>query len=56
MPPWLTIKQAADHLAVSERTIRRYISLNRLSAKRVGVRLIRVSRESLLAFGKPIAW
>jgi excisionase family DNA binding protein len=54
LPPNLSIQQAADHLGVSTKTIRRYIASGRLDAERVGPRLIRIDRESLAALGKPI--
>ncbi|MCW2513579.1 MAG: hypothetical protein JWR11_2621 [Mycobacterium sp.] len=49
-----TIQQSADFLNVSQKTIRRYIASGQLKAKRVGPRLIRVDRESLLALAQPI--
>lgn len=49
-----TIQQTADYLNISTKTVRRYIADGKLKAKRVGPRLIRVERESLLALGKPI--
>lgn len=54
LPPLLSIQQAAAHLGVSEKTIRRYIAQGRIKANRVGPRLIRVDRESLMALANPI--
>jgi excisionase family DNA binding protein len=52
--PWLSIKRTADHLDVSDRHVRRLIASGDLTARRVGKRLIRVSRESVLKFGEPV--
>jgi excisionase family DNA binding protein len=49
-----SIQQAAEYLGVDPKTIRRYIAQGRIKAARVGPRLIRVDRESLLALAKPI--
>lgn len=46
-----TIRHAAAYLNVDPRTIRRYIAAGRLRAYRVGPRLIRVDRGSLIEFG-----
>jgi excisionase family DNA binding protein len=54
LPAKLTIQQAAAWLGVNEKTVRRYIAQGRLKAARVGPKLIRVERESLLALAKPI--
>lgn len=54
LPARPSIQQAADWLGVDPKTIRRYIAQGRLSAVRVGPRLIRIERESLQALAKPI--
>ncbi|UXA16524.1 helix-turn-helix domain-containing protein [Mycobacterium sp. SMC-4] len=54
LPPKPSIKQGADWLGVSEKTIRRYISQGRIKAVRVGPRLIRIDRDSLLALATPV--
>ncbi len=54
LPSSPTLKQATTYLGVSERTGRRYIAQGRLRAFRVGPRLIRVDRESLLKLARPI--
>lgn len=43
----VTMGQAATELAVSERSVRRYLAAGLLSGVRVGPRLIRITRESL---------
>ncbi len=48
----LTIRMAADHLVVSERTIRRYIASGRIKAMHVGPRLIRIARVEFARFKK----
>jgi excisionase family DNA binding protein len=54
LPPCPSIQQSASYLGVNEKTVRRYIAQGRLVAKRVGPRLIRVDRESLLALATPV--
>ncbi|MGV0875435.1 helix-turn-helix domain-containing protein [Mycolicibacterium sp. XJ879] len=54
LPPSPSIRQAANWLGVDQKTIRRYIASGLLKASRVGPRLIRIDRESLLKLGKPI--
>ncbi|MFN6542799.1 helix-turn-helix domain-containing protein [Mycolicibacterium nivoides] len=54
LPPRPSIQQAAEYLGVDPKTVRRYIAQGRIKAARVGPRLIRVDRESLLALAKPI--
>lgn len=48
------IAEAADHLDVSTRTIRRYIADGRLRGYRVGARLIKVDVGDLDALIRPI--
>lgn len=48
---WSTIPEAAAALAVSTKTIRRWIASGHLKAKRVGPRLIRVD---ITDAGRPI--
>ncbi|MEZ0355506.1 excisionase family DNA-binding protein [Mycobacterium sp. SA01] len=40
-----TIKEAADQYQISETTVRRYIAEGRITAHRVGPRLIRIDLE-----------
>jgi excisionase family DNA binding protein len=54
LPPRPSIQQAAAWLGVDPKTVRRYIAQGRLKAARIGPKLIRVERESLLALAKPI--
>jgi excisionase family DNA binding protein len=54
LPARTTIAQAAAYLNVDAKTIRRYISSNRLRAYRIGPRLIRVDRDSLLKLAQPV--
>lgn len=54
LPPQPTLQQTAEHFGVDIKTIRRWISQGRLIAYRVGPRLIRVDRESILKLASPI--
>lgn len=45
---WVTINDAAEHYAVTENTIRRWIDAGYLYAERFGPRMIRVDLDSLL--------
>ena len=54
MPARLSIQHAAEYLGVHSKTVRRYIAEGRLKAVRIGPRLIRIDRESLVALANPI--
>ncbi len=55
-PVYLSVRQAADLISVSTRTIRRYIEQQRLPAYRVaGQPTIRIKREDVEALLQPIA-
>jgi excisionase family DNA binding protein len=54
LPPRPTIKQAAEFHGVDDKTIRRWIAGGRLTAYRVGPRLIRLDRDSVLKLGRQI--
>jgi excisionase family DNA binding protein len=55
-PIYLSVRQAADLLSVSTRTIRRYIKQQYLPAYRVaGQPTIRIKREDVDALLEPIA-
>jgi excisionase family DNA binding protein len=54
LPPQPTIKQTAVYFGVDVKTIRRWIAQGRLAAHRVGPRLIRVDRASILKLASPI--
>ena len=53
-PSWLSIREAAERLDVSERTIRNWISSSHLRAQRVGPRLIRIPASELDRVGTPV--
>ncbi|MCV7221526.1 helix-turn-helix domain-containing protein [Mycolicibacterium elephantis] len=54
LPAQPTIAQAAHHLNCSSTHIRRLIASGQLKARRIGVRAIRIDRESLLKLGQPV--
>jgi excisionase family DNA binding protein len=54
LPARPSIQQAAQWLGVHPKTIRRYIAQGRIKAVRVGPRLLRIERESLLALATPV--
>jgi excisionase family DNA binding protein len=54
LPPRPSIKQAADFHGVDEKSIRRWIAQGRLTGYRVGPRLIRLDRDSVLNLGHRI--
>lgn len=54
LPANPSIQQGAAWLGVDPKTIRRWIAQGRIKAVRVGPRLIRIERESLLVLAKPI--
>lgn len=54
LPLQVPIRQAAEFFGVDVRTVRRWSSDGRLTAHRVGPRLIRVDRESILKLASPI--
>jgi excisionase family DNA binding protein len=54
LPARPSIQQAAPYANVDPKTIRRWIASCRLVAYRIGPRLIRVQRESLLKLLRPI--
>lgn len=51
---WLTIRDAAELSRVSEKSIRRYIAQGRLSAARLGPKLIRIDPASLASLSTPL--
>lgn len=51
LPRWVTIKQAAEYYQISERTVRKMISIGDLKAKRIGPKTIRIERGSLVELG-----
>jgi excisionase family DNA binding protein len=54
LPPRPTIKQAADYQQVDIRTIRRWVQEGRITAHRVGPRLLRLDRDSVINVGRRI--
>ncbi len=54
-PAWLSKAEAAEHIGVAERTIRKYIADGVLPARRIqGSRLIRINRQDLENLLRPI--
>lgn len=51
--PYLTVAQAADELAVTERFIRKLIADGQLRAVKVGDRVLRIRRSDLEDFLRP---
>jgi len=45
--PWVTVADAARRLSISEKTIRRWITLGQLETSRVGARMIRINPADL---------
>ena len=50
----LSVRQAAQAAAVSEKTIRRYIRSGELQAHRLGTKTVRIRRQDLNALFKPM--
>lgn len=53
-PSWVSIRDAAERLDVSERTIRDWISSSYLRAERVGPRLLRIPASELDRICTPV--
>lgn len=51
---WLTVREAAEYLNVSTKTIRNYIKTERLEAERLGPKLIFIHIEALDRLRVPI--
>jgi excisionase family DNA binding protein len=51
---WLTVREAAEYLNVSTKTIRNYIKSGRLEAERQGPKLIFIHIEALDRLRVPI--
>ncbi|OZC29937.1 helix-turn-helix domain-containing protein [Gordonia polyisoprenivorans] len=51
---YVSLDDAADYAGVSTRTIRRWITDNRIAARRVGPRLVRVDLKSIDAMFEPM--
>jgi excisionase family DNA binding protein len=54
LPTQPTINQTAEYFGVDVKTVRRWIAQGRLTAYRIGPRLIRIDRESIIKLGSPI--
>jgi len=54
LPKWVSVQQTGDYLGVDQKTVRRYIASGRLTARRVGPRLIRIDRDSILKMMRPV--
>jgi excisionase family DNA binding protein len=54
LPPRPTIRQAAEYHQVDIKTIRRWIQQGRITAHRVGPRLLRLDRDSVINVGRRI--
>ena len=52
--PFLTVTQAADELAVTERFIRKLIADGQLRAVKVGARVVRIRRADLDDLLRPV--
>ncbi|MCV7358172.1 helix-turn-helix domain-containing protein [Mycolicibacterium fluoranthenivorans] len=50
----ITIRQAAEQLQTSERTIRRYLSAGLITGVRLGPRLIRIHADSVGKLTQPV--
>jgi excisionase family DNA binding protein len=55
LPPLPSVEQAANYVGVDPKTVQRWISQGRLSAKRNGPRLIRLDRDEVLQLGRPVS-
>ena len=51
---YVTLKDAARHLSVTEQTVRRYISEGRIQGYRIGKRALRVDSRDLDALLTPL--
>ena len=54
MDELITIRDAAERFAVSEKTVRRWISEGKVEAYRCGGRLIRIDAHSLYMMREPV--
>lgn len=51
---WLSQREAADYLGITDRTLRRMIARGDIAANRLGPRLMRIDRAELDAAMRPI--
>ena len=54
LPPRPSIRQAADYFRINQEMVRRLIAQGRLTANRLGPRLIRLDRAEVLQLGRPV--
>lgn len=54
MDDYLTIQEVAALYAVSEKTVRNWVSQGRLDARRIGGRVIRIEARSLETLSEPV--
>jgi excisionase family DNA binding protein len=52
--PYISIKEAAEYLGVTDRTIRQMLADNRLAGYRLGPRVVRLRRNEIDAALRPI--
>ena len=53
-PEWLTLRDTAERLQISEKSVRRWIADGRLKGVRIGPRMIRVDAASVAALAQPL--
>ena len=51
---WITPGEAAEHLGVTDRTIRNYVAAGRLTGYRLGKRAVRLDLDEVDALLRPI--
>ncbi len=56
MDEYLTIQEVAALYAVSEKTVRNWISEGKLEARRIGGRIIRIESRSLEFLSEPVQY
>ncbi|WEK62093.1 MAG: helix-turn-helix domain-containing protein [Candidatus Microbacterium colombiense] len=49
---WISVRQAADLMSCSTKTVRRLIARGALPARRIGTRMIRIDSADLDALGR----
>jgi hypothetical protein len=54
LPAWMTIPQVSKHHGIDDSTTRGQLTKGLLKAHRIGPRLVRVERESVLSLGRRI--
>jgi excisionase family DNA binding protein len=54
LPALLTIRQVADETKMSEKTIRRRLADGTLRGVRIGPRVIRIERDSIIGLLQPL--